>query len=68
MTGVKAMTQIRKKKVRVIREDVKERHTSHWDLDYLSREELERLMTPNRESGEARDTEAEPDSTKQPGK
>ena len=33
------------KKTRVIREDIKDRHTSHWDLDYLSREELEQLMS-----------------------
>lgn len=35
-------------KAKVIREDVKDRHTSHWDLDYLSLEELDRLMTMER--------------------
>jgi|GEM_PF-2612032 len=39
------MTETNKKKQRVIKEDVKDRHTSHWDLDYVSREELEQLMT-----------------------
>ena len=39
------------KKARIIREDVKELHTSHWDLDYVSREELERLMTGENGSG-----------------
>ncbi|MFM1896116.1 MAG: hypothetical protein RLZZ385_1190 [Pseudomonadota bacterium] len=34
-----------KKKPEVIHEEIKDRHTSHWDLDLLSREELERLMT-----------------------
>jgi hypothetical protein len=34
-----------RKKPRVIREEVKDRHTSHWDLDYVSRAELEELMT-----------------------
>ena len=33
------------KKARLIREEVKERHTTHWDLDYLSRAELEAVMS-----------------------
>jgi hypothetical protein len=37
-------TQARGKKSRVLKEAVKELHTSHWDLDYVSREELERRM------------------------
>ena len=32
------------KKKRVLREEIKDRHTSHWDMDMLSREELEKLM------------------------
>jgi predicted transposase YbfD/YdcC len=32
------------KKKKVLREEIKDRHTSHWDMDMLSREELERLM------------------------
>lgn len=35
-------SQVKKKKV--LREEIKDRHTSHWDLDMLSREELEKLM------------------------
>ena len=30
---------------RVLREEIKDRHTSHWDMDLLSREELEKLMS-----------------------
>ncbi|MFK7864633.1 MAG: hypothetical protein AB8B95_10460 [Pseudohongiellaceae bacterium] len=32
------------KKKRLFREEVKDRHTSHWDLDMMSREELEKVM------------------------
>lgn len=32
------------KKNKVLREEIKDRHTSHWDMDMLSREELEKLM------------------------
>ena len=35
-------SQVKKKKV--LREEIKDRHTSHWDMDMLSREELEKLM------------------------
>jgi len=35
-----------KVKKRVIREDVKDKHTSHWDQDMLSWSELESLMQP----------------------
>jgi len=31
-------------KEKIILEQVKDRHTSHWDLDMLSRAELEALM------------------------
>ncbi len=30
---------------KVLREEIKDRHTSHWDMDLLSREELEKLMS-----------------------
>lgn len=33
------------KKARIFREQVKDRHTSHWDLDMLSKEELDALMS-----------------------
>lgn len=32
------------KKKRLFREEVKDRHTSHWDMDMMSREELETMM------------------------
>ena len=30
-------------KKKIVCEEIKDRHTSHWDLDMLTREELERL-------------------------
>ena len=30
-------------KKKIVREEIKVRHTSHWDLDMLTREVLERL-------------------------
>lgn len=32
------------KKQRLFREEIKDKHTSHWDLDMMSREELEAFM------------------------
>jgi hypothetical protein len=51
------MTTGKRRKLKLIRDDVKERHTSHWDLDYLSREELERLMTGKPEAADVRPAE-----------
>ena len=31
------------------RRRLKETYTSHWDLDYLSREEMERILRKNRD-------------------
>jgi uncharacterized membrane protein YukC len=33
-----------KKKLRVYQEDVKTRHTAHWDWDYLTWEEIEQRL------------------------
>lgn len=54
------MTEKRKKQ-RIIREQIKDRHTSHWDLDMLSREELEALMSapPSKKDGARKDRKAE---------
>jgi hypothetical protein len=30
---------------KIVREEIKDRHTSHWDMDMMSRAELEALMT-----------------------
>lgn len=38
------------KKKRLFREEVKDRHTSHWDLDMMSREELEEMMAGKKKS------------------
>lgn len=41
------------KKKRVYYEDTKARHTTHWDMDYLSQAELEALYSQNRRLGGA---------------
>ena len=33
-----------KKPKKVLSEEIKDRHTSHWDMDMMSRAELEALM------------------------
>ncbi|MFT6093941.1 MAG: hypothetical protein ACJA2Q_001842 [Pseudohongiellaceae bacterium] len=38
------------KKKRLFREEVKDRHTSHWDMDMMSREELEAMMAGSEKS------------------
>lgn len=38
------------RKPRIIRETVKDLHTSHWDLDMLSLSDLEILMGASREN------------------
>lgn len=48
-------------KSRIIREPVKDKHTSHWDMDMLSRAELEALMVTNKRTAE--DTPQDPEST-----
>jgi len=40
------------KKQRIFRETVKDAHTSHWDLDLLSKEELATAMGKQSGSGE----------------
>lgn len=53
------------RKPRIIRETVKDLHTSHWDLDMLSRSDLESLMGAVRESP-ASDAEAAGSSDESP--
>jgi hypothetical protein len=47
------------KKQRLFREEIKDRHTSHWDLDMMTREELEAAMAQKADK-----TEAEPEKEK----
>jgi hypothetical protein len=47
------------KKAKLFREEVKDRHTNHWDLDMVSRDELEQLMSS---SGQQTDIESTLDS------
>lgn len=37
------------------RRRLKESHTSHWDLDYMSREEMEKLAEANRRADDKND-------------
>jgi hypothetical protein len=37
-------------KKRLFREEVKDRHTSHWDMDMMSREELEATMAGSKKN------------------
>lgn len=46
-----------KKKFRVFIDDVKIRHTSHWDEDFMSREELEALHAKPKASAEEKPDE-----------
>ena len=44
------MSSSNSKKAKLFHEDVKDRQTSHWDLDLLSRAELEELMSTHETS------------------
>lgn len=57
----------KKTRMKIITDDVKLRHTSHWDEDYLSREELDALYgTKDTEAGKDDDKKKKPtdDSSK----
>lgn len=41
--------QRQRKKLKVYREEVKERFTTHWDLDYMTTAELEAAMAAGRD-------------------
>lgn len=47
-----------KRKFKIYQEDVKLRHTSHWDADYMSREEFEAYMEGKTVCQVKRDTHA----------
>ena len=60
-------------KPRIIRETVKDLHTSHWDLDLLTKSELEELMAAQAscDKGETEEqaqdpAEAQPDKSCNP--
>jgi len=42
-----------RKTAKILREEIKDRHTSHWDLDMLSHKELEELMTSQQTSSDS---------------
>jgi hypothetical protein len=49
------------KKQRLFREEIKDKHTSHWDLDMMTREELEAAMAQktDKSSTEKPDTQSD---------
>ncbi len=56
------MQQKQRNKLKIYLDDVKERHTTHWDLDYMSSAELDAAMTPRsgqRHAGLSRKPERE---------
>ncbi len=49
------------KKQRVFREEIKDKHTSHWDLDMMTREELEAVMGKKAEINQSiKDSDQDP--------
>ncbi len=44
------------KKQRLFREEIKDKHTSHWDLDMMTREELEAAMAKPADRTPAKDS------------
>ncbi len=50
------------KKQRLFREEIKDRHTSHWDLDMMTREELEAVMAKKADPAPAKESEPSPKS------
>jgi hypothetical protein len=42
-----------RRKLKIYYDDAKLRQTSHWDLDYMTTEELEAFMSAGREAGSA---------------
>ena len=49
------------KKVRIYKEQAKDRHTTHWDMDYLTWEEVEALYSKAKEKPGKRAPDAEGD-------
>ena len=43
--GENTQPEVGAKPQKIVREEIKDRHTSHWDMDMMSREELEAFMT-----------------------
>ncbi|MDP4782476.1 MAG: hypothetical protein NWS78_04100 [Gammaproteobacteria bacterium] len=49
-TGETTQPEVGAKPKKIVREEIKDRHTSHWDMDMMSREELEAFMTQRPDS------------------
>ncbi len=52
------------KKTRIYKDQAKDRHTTHWDLDYLPREEVESLYADSKKKKGG----SEPEIEKNPGR
>ena len=48
------------KKQRLFREEIKDKHTSHWDLDMMTRDELEAAMTKKADKSPTKESEQSP--------
>lgn len=46
--------QRQREKMKLYREEVKERFTTHWDLDYMTTAEIEAAMATDRHSGNSK--------------
>jgi len=49
------------KKTRVYKDQAKDRHTTHWDMDYLPRKEVEALYAKSQKKRKKREPEGEGD-------
>ena len=47
------------KKIRIYKEQAKDRHTTHWDMDYLTRKEVEALYTKAKKKPGKREPDVE---------
>jgi hypothetical protein len=47
------------KKIRIYKEQAKDRHTTHWDMDYLTRKEVEALYSKAKEKPGKREPDVE---------
>lgn len=56
-----------KRKFKIYQDDVKLRHTSHWDADFMSREEFEAYMSGKTVCQVKRDTNAMPEGQDENG-
>jgi len=49
------------KKIRIYKDQAKDRHTTHWDMDYLTRKEVEALYSKSKKKPGKRELDVEGD-------